>query len=79
MTSGTLDSAVRAEFPSSPPIKAEFCRFTHKPAANCSSRALLLELGRQTIGADLFVADEIGQTDPVIAAVFLEGHIDTRG
>ncbi len=36
-------------------------------------------LVQQFSGADLFVADEIGQADSVIIAVFLEGHLDTRG
>ena len=36
-------------------------------------------LVQQFPGADLLVADEIGQADPVIVAVFLEGHVDTRG
>ncbi len=36
-------------------------------------------LVQQLSGADLLVADEIGKADPVVVAVFLEGHADTRG
>jgi hypothetical protein len=31
-------------------------------------------LGQQLAWADLFPANEVGKADPVIAAIFLEGH-----
>ena len=34
---------------------------------------------KQLAGADLFVADQTGEADPVITAVFLESHVDSRG
>ncbi len=35
-------------------------------------------LVQQFLGTDMLVADELGKAHPVIAAIFLEGHFDTR-